>query len=1248
MASRGAPKPSYTPPESLDEYRIVRLLGTGAMGYVYLAEDTLLDRPVAVKLIAQRRPDDAARRRFLAEARALARLQHPNVVAVHRAGEVDGHPYLVTELVRGKPLSELPRSLPVEQVIAIGLDLARGLAAAHRKGILHRDIKPANAILADDGDAKLIDFGLAVVAEPTRRAPGERTVRDESDLEIAGTPLYMAPEALRGEPATARGDLYALGAILYELCAAIAHRDTLSLDVDETTWIAGIARPVEQYAPGIDPRFAAIIDRCLAHAPEARFPSADVLADALTALVVAAAPQPILTGNPYRGLAPFEPEHRALFFGRAAEARAVVDRLREHALAVVTGDSGIGKSSLCRAGVLPLVSEGALADGRRYIPVTLLPGKRPHTALLTALCATFSLDEAQIVREARDDPDALPRALRRAIGKERGAFLFVDQAEELITLADPPEARAFAEVVARLPAAPAGVRVLVAVRGDFFTRLAAFPGLGEVLTHTLYLLRPLSSEGVRAAITGPAAQQGVTFEPASLVDTLAGASGGTPGGLPLLQFALAQLWDARADAPAITPALLENLGGVEGALTRHADEVVAALVPDERRAAKHLLLSLVTADNTRIRRTTAELDADAPANRAALEALVRGRLVVARQGESETGYELAHEALILRWETLHDWLGEDGETRLRRERIEATAVEWDRLQRSPELLLSSKRLAQAEGLLGEGLSPRALSLIQASRARAQRERWRRWGLIAAGPFAMAVALGGLRWKQARDLDRLIGGHVAAAEIAHGEGRSKKDEAEKKRLQAYALFEITHAGSPEEMTKKLEEAERVWAEALDASHEAEARLLRAGQSLEAALALDPARVAIRGAIGDVTVERVALAEEFHVEDRRADLMLRLEAYDPDGTRMRALQAAPRLSLTTSPSGAMVTLERYEDRQGRKVPVVVGELGQTPLRDVTIAGGPGSYRLILKAPGRVEVKYPVLLAAGEKLEAEVPLPGEKEVPEGYVFVPAGRFLLGSAQPEPLRKGLLNAEALHESRTGAFFIARTETTFGEWLAFLDELTPEERAKRTPKSQSWQGSVDLRRGDDGIWQIDLTLNGSRVQGTEGEPLRLPARPMRAVLDWRKLPVVGISFDDAEAYLAWQHRTRRVPGARMCEEREWERAASGSEGRVYPHGNNLAPDDANFDLTYGRKPLAYGPDEVGSHPASESPFGLQDATGNVYEWAWSTGPRGEVVIRGGSWYYDAVSEIIANRTGAERGTRDIGTGLRGCATPDH
>jgi serine/threonine protein kinase len=207
------------------------------MGEVYLAHDTVLDRHVAVKFIAALQPDAAARERFLVEARAAARLQHPNVVTVYRVGDLDGQPCIVSEFIRDQTLADLPKPVPWQRALEIGVGLARGLAAAHRSGILHRDIKPANVILTEDGTPKLLDFGLAKIGDgepavrPVSAAPrplppaisaSVATIppRDPAatlppsghplTLEgtIMGTPGYMPPEAWRGEPATPRADVY--------------------------------------------------------------------------------------------------------------------------------------------------------------------------------------------------------------------------------------------------------------------------------------------------------------------------------------------------------------------------------------------------------------------------------------------------------------------------------------------------------------------------------------------------------------------------------------------------------------------------------------------------------------------------------------------------------------------------------------------------------------------------------------------------------------------------------------------------------------------------------------------------------------------------------------------------------------------------------------------------------------------------------------------------------------------------------
>ncbi|XYH93223.1 formylglycine-generating enzyme family protein [Sorangium sp. So ce1128] len=192
----------------------------------------------------------------------------------------------------------------------------------------------------------------------------------------------------------------------------------------------------------------------------------------------------------------------------------------------------------------------------------------------------------------------------------------------------------------------------------------------------------------------------------------------------------------------------------------------------------------------------------------------------------------------------------------------------------------------------------------------------------------------------------------------------------------------------------------------------------------------------------------------------------------------------------------------------------------------------------------------------------------------------------------------------------------------------------------------LELAQPAGGAFELLLKPTIEAYRAREGELLRYPGRAVRAAQDWRRFPVAAVSFEDASAYAAWLDRTGRVPGARLCTEAEWERAARGADDRVFPGGDRLEPDDANHDATYGRDPLGFGPDEVGAHPASASPFGVHDLAGNVFEWTVSADGSGEPVLRGGSWYENALTSVSSNREPSEPTLRDALVGARLCATP--
>src|SRR5512139_2127676 len=202
----------------LGPYEIQSAIGAGGMGEVYKARDTRLDRSVAIKVLPPEFSADPERRaRFEREAQAVAALNHPNILAIYETGETDGVPYIVTELLDGETLRERldKGSLPVRKGIDIAVQVARGLAAAHEKGLVHCDLKPENVFLLADGQAKILDFGVA------RRAPtgsgATATVALTDAGTVIGTVGYMSPEQVRGQPIDGRTDLFALGAVLFEM-----------------------------------------------------------------------------------------------------------------------------------------------------------------------------------------------------------------------------------------------------------------------------------------------------------------------------------------------------------------------------------------------------------------------------------------------------------------------------------------------------------------------------------------------------------------------------------------------------------------------------------------------------------------------------------------------------------------------------------------------------------------------------------------------------------------------------------------------------------------------------------------------------------------------------------------------------------------------------------------------------------------------------------------------------------------------
>jgi WD40 repeat protein/DNA-binding SARP family transcriptional activator len=362
---------------------------------------------------------------------------------------------------------------------------------------------------------------------------------------------------------------------------------------------------------------------------------------------------------PFKGLAPFEAEDADLFFGRERLVEELVGRLADTSLLALVGPSGSGKSSLLRAGLLPALGGEA---------VVLRPGEHPGEALGAAL--------------ARLPP-------------EQRAVLAVDQLEEVFAPAvGEAERRAFVEALVEAVWEPERrTLVLLALRADFFGRLAPYGGLADLIGASQVLLGPLTRTELRRAIEGPAARAGLEVEQ-RLVDALVDDVPGEAGGLPLLSTALVDVWRER-DGATLTLEAYERTGGVRGAVAHHAETAFRSLDGDGQAAARRVLLRLVAGGGgealTRRRATRDELDADDELVAGVLAALVERRLIVA----AGDGVELVHEALLERWPRLAEWVEEDVQGRRLHRHLAHAAAEWETAGRDTGELYRGARLAAA-------------------------------------------------------------------------------------------------------------------------------------------------------------------------------------------------------------------------------------------------------------------------------------------------------------------------------------------------------------------------------------------------------------------------------------------------------------------------------------------------------------------------------------------------------------------------
>lgn len=720
------PPPGAATGRSIRGYELRELIGEGRFGQVYLAYQHSVGREVAVKVIRSQLADEPDFiRRFEIEAQTVARLEHPHVVPLYDFWREPRGAYIVMRHYRGGSLATGDRTWTTEAVGRLVEQTGGALAAAHRHGIMHGDVKPSNIILDDAGNAYLADFGIA---------------RD------------LATDTAE-DPA---GDVAALAHVAADLLGTSAQREDS-------------------------------IRRVLAQATSSDDMSAEEFVTAFAAAISPAQPapaEPTATRNPYKGLQAFEEGDAAVFFGREGLTADLVAALSRRGVdgrfLAVVGPSGSGKSSVVKAGLLPALRRGALPGSEKWFIVTTYPGASPFDELGNGLRRVATGTD---LLAAIDDLSATAATLLPEDDSE--LLLVVDQFEELFTMVESDAVRGeFLDMLAAAVSDPAGrVRVVITLRADFYDRPLEYPVFGDLLRRNLVTVMPLSGGDLRRAIMEPARTAKVELEP-GLVDRIEGDVTGQPGALPLLQYALTELFARRSDSM-LTVSGYEATGGVRKALGRRAEQIYQRLQPPDQEAAKQVFLRLVTvadeAEDTRRRVKRSELESMRgleQAARACIAEYGRYRLFTFdRDPRTRTPtVEIAHEALLREWPQLRTWIDDRREDLLTHRRLTTGAREWVDNERDRSYLLTGgmlTRLAAWEETTGVAMSLVEQDFLEASlellhdeeaaeAARIENERRleartkrRTWSLVAVLTVAIvaAVALTAMTVSSRREADR---------------------------------------------------------------------------------------------------------------------------------------------------------------------------------------------------------------------------------------------------------------------------------------------------------------------------------------------------------------------------------------------------------------------------------------------------------------------------------------------------------------
>ncbi len=697
----------------MGRYEVRREVAQGGFATVVEAWDEELASSVALKILhPQLAENDELQKKFLEEARLLRRVKCPNVVTVHDVGRLqDGRPYLVMDFAdRGTLAERLKDSAGKASYVNLleMIDaLADGLVSVHAADIIHRDIKPANILFqsirwrspsmrgsadASKENASWIDKGERLLIGDLGIAKDLLAVSEHTV--VAGTPLYKAPEqGEAGKLVSPSADIFSASAVLFNLITG--ERPPASHALSQ-----GIEKAPEQWQDflscgmSLDPqkRFLSVDDwRKAAH---------QVLMEDETVAPDDGVTETQYVGNecPYKGLAAYQSDDANRFFGRERLVEDLMQRIQKEQVLIVGGPSGSGKSSVLRAGLLPRIVSGGLTGSETWQTVVMTPGRDPLAELYHRIVRALSLKSPSISLEQLLSRPSLARQLVSDLDSQQSIVLFIDQFEEIFTLTEIDQQTRFIEALAAMvDPADSRVKLVVALRADFYDSCANLPWLAQRISENQVLVGPMSEAELRRAITEPARQSGLFLENA-LTHAILGEATDEVGALPLVAHALVETWQRRSGKK-LTLDGFREAGGVAGAISQTADEIFKDRLNEaEQQTCRRLFLRLVTSrhemPDTRRIVTLDELEHDSEEStlKRVVSVLTDARLLTA----DASTVQITHEALLRTWPRLRGWIEESRDDLRFRQRISRAAREWNLDEKNPDLLYRGTPLTAAQ------------------------------------------------------------------------------------------------------------------------------------------------------------------------------------------------------------------------------------------------------------------------------------------------------------------------------------------------------------------------------------------------------------------------------------------------------------------------------------------------------------------------------------------------------------------------